>query len=116
VLVSAIEDDPHNFTRFALLQPQTVIADAIPDADASTLVLTVANRPGALFHALEPFAANDVDLMSLVSRPLVGAPWHYRFFLEVAASALDARMVKALAELEPRAVELRVLGSYRSGK
>jgi prephenate dehydratase len=116
VLATAIEDDPHNFTRFALLQPQTVIVDEIADADASTLVLTVANRPGALFHALEPFAANDVDLMSLVSRPLVGAPWHYRFFLEVAASATDARLAKALAELEPCAVELRVLGSYHSGK
>ena len=54
--------------------------------------------------------------MSLVSRPLVGAPWHYRFFLEVAAAASDPRMVKALAELAPRTVELRVFGSYRSGK
>jgi prephenate dehydratase len=57
-----------------------------------------------------------VDLMSLVSRPLVGEPWHYRFFLEVAAAESDARMKKALAELAPRTVELRVLGSYRSGK
>jgi len=54
--------------------------------------------------------------MSLVSRPLVGEPWHYRFFLEVAAAEDDERMRKALAELEPRAVELRILGSYRSGK
>jgi prephenate dehydratase len=116
VLASSVEDDPKNFTRFALLQPQSVEAEEIPDADASTLVLTVDNQPGALFHSLEPFAVNNVDLMSLVSRPLVGAPWHYRFFLEVSASESDARMTKALAQLEPRTVELRVLGSYRSGK
>jgi prephenate dehydratase len=54
--------------------------------------------------------------MSLVSRPLVGTPWHYRFFLEVAAAAWEPRMIKALAELAPRTVELRVFGSYRSGK
>ncbi len=116
ILASAVEDDLNNFTRFALLAPQTEAAEAIPEADATTLVLTVANQPGALFHSLEPFALNDVDLMSLVSRPLVGTPWHYRFFLEVAAAASDPRMVKALAELQPRTVELRVLGSYRSGK
>ena len=121
ILASDVEDDPKNFTRFALLQPDSASADAVPniaedDADASTLVLTVANQPGALFHSLEPFATNNVDLMSLVSRPLVGAPWHYRFFLEVAAAATDPRMLKALAQLEPRTVELRVLGSYRSGK
>jgi prephenate dehydratase len=116
ILVSGVEDDPHNFTRFALLQPASSVTGAIPEADATTLVLTVANQPGALFHSLEPFALNSVDLMSLVSRPLVGTPWHYRFFFEVAAAASDPRMVKALAELQPRTVELRVLGSYRSGK
>ena len=115
VLVAGVEDDPHNYTRFGLLLPEAK-AEKVEGADATALVLTVANRPGALFRSLEPFAANDVDLMSLVSRPLVGEPWHYRFFLEVAAAEDDARMQKALAELEPRAVELRILGSYRGGK
>jgi prephenate dehydratase len=116
ILAANVEDDPNNFTRFALLQPAAHAPKATPEADATTLVLTVANQPGALFHALEPFARNSVDLMSLVSRPLVGAPWHYRFFLEVAAAASDPRMVRALAELQPRTVELRLFGSYRSGK
>jgi len=116
VLLSAVEDDPNNFTRFALLQPTHSVTRAIPDADATTLVLTVTNEAGALFHALEPFAQNSIDLMSLVSRPLVVTPWHYRFFFEVAAAASDPRMLKALAELQPRTVELRVLGSYHSGK
>ena len=56
LLVSAVEDDPNNFTRFALLEPASAATEAIPDADATTLVLTVANQPGALFHSLEPFA------------------------------------------------------------
>ncbi len=116
LLVSSVEDDPNNFTRFALLEPDSAAIESIPDADATTLVLTVANQPGALFHSLEPFACNSVDLMSLVSRPLVGTPWHYRFFLEVSAAASDPRMVQALAELGPHTVELRVFGSYRSGK
>jgi prephenate dehydratase len=116
ILASSVEDDPKNFTRFALLQPASDEVEIDPEADASTLVLTVANEPGALFRSLEPFATNAVDLMSLVSRPLVGAPWHYRFFLEVAAAESDPRMQKALASLTPRTVELRVLGSYRSGK
>jgi prephenate dehydratase len=116
ILVSAVEDDPNNFTRFALLAPDSASLQTDSDADAATIVITIANQPGALFHSLEPFANNSVDLMSLVSRPLVGAPWNYRFFLEVAAAASDPRMSKALAQLEPHTVELRVLGSYRSGK
>jgi prephenate dehydratase len=115
VLAEGIEDDAKNYTRFALLQPP---ADAceVEDANASTLVLTVANEPGALFRSLQPFAENEVDLMSLVSRPLVGEPWHYRFFFEVAAAAGESRMKAALQALRPHTVELRVFGSYRSGK
>jgi prephenate dehydratase len=116
ILASAVEDDPNNFTRFALLAPHSATGAPVPDADSTAIVLTVANQPGALFRSLEPFAHNSVDLMSLVSRPLVGTPWHYRFFLEVAAAASDPRMIKAVGELAPRLVELRVLGSYRSGK
>ena len=117
ILAAGIEDDPNNFTRFALLQPQSMVKpSANSDADATTLVLTVTNQPGALFRSLEPFAANSVDLMSLVSRPLVGTPWHYRFFFEVAAAVSDPRMTRVLDELKDRTVELRVLGSYRSGK
>ncbi len=117
ILAAGVEDDPNNFTRFALLQPQSAVkASSNSDADATTLVLTVTNQPGALFRSLEPFAANSVDLMSLVSRPLVGTPWHYRFFFEVAAAASDPRMTRVLDELKNRTVELRVLGSYRSGK
>jgi prephenate dehydratase len=115
ILASEVEDDPKNFTRFALLAPEAT-AETVADADATTLVITVANEAGALFRSLEPLALNAVDLMSLVSRPLVGTPWHYRFFLEVAAAVSEPRMVKALEELRPRTVELRVLGSYRSGK
>ncbi len=111
------EDTAGSVTRFALLQPQSAVkASSNSDADATTLVLTVTNQPGALFRSLEPFAANSVDLMSLVSRPLVGTPWHYRFFFEVAAAASDPRMTRVLDELKNRTVELRVLGSYRSGK
>ena len=121
ILATGIEDDPHNFTRFALLEPTPVssterAALVDPEADATTLVLTVANRSGALFYALEPFAQNNCDLMSLVSRPLIGTPWQYRFFLEVAVPSTDPRLQKALTELAHHTAELRLFGSYRSGK
>lgn len=113
VILSEIEDDPGNYTRFALLSP----SPAQPtDADVTTIAITLVNQPGSLFMALEPFAQNSVDLHSLVSRPLKGTPWNYRFFLDLAAPLGSARLSRALDALQPRTVDLRVLGSYRSGK
>lgn len=121
ILATAVEDDPNNFTRFVLLEPAPVssadrAAVTDPQADTTTLVMTVANRSGALFGALEPFAQQNCNLMNLISRPLMGAPWHYRFFLDVAVPDTDPRLQRALTELAHHTVELRLLGSYRSGK
>ena len=109
ILVSGVEDDPNNFTRFALLEPASATPLRRPRCRCHNPRPHRCQSARRALHSLEPFARNAVDLMSLVSRPLVGTPWHYRFFLEVAAAASDPRMVKALAELAPRTVELRVL-------
>jgi prephenate dehydratase len=113
ILLSEIEDDPGNFTRFALLSPK---AEQAPDADATALAITIPNEAGSLFRALEPFAKNNVDLASLVSRPLKGTPWHYRFFFDLWAPLGDPRLTAALDMLKPRTVAIRIFGSYRSGK
>ena len=54
--------------------------------------------------------------MKIESRPVHGAPWQYRFYLDLQVSAKDARAGQALAELEKLVVGLRVLGSYESAK
>ena len=83
ILLEHIEDFRNNFTRFALLSPAVKVH---ADNTTSTIALTIPNRPGSLYHALAPFANSQIDLLSLVSRPIKGKPWQYRFFLDVAAS------------------------------
>ncbi|HUO61821.1 MAG TPA: prephenate dehydratase domain-containing protein, partial [Candidatus Acidoferrales bacterium] len=58
ILLSEIEDDPGNFTRFALLSPEP---EKVAGADATALAITIPNEAGSLFRALEPFAKNGVD-------------------------------------------------------
>jgi prephenate dehydratase len=109
VLRENLEDHEENYTRFVLLTSATSIGSG---ANKLSLVFKLPHQGGALYHALEPFARRGIDLVKIESRPIKGRPWEYHFYLDLQASTNDVEVVAALAELDERATEVRVLGCY----
>jgi prephenate dehydratase len=111
VLQSGLEDHSENYTRFVLLAPEGKIP---PGADKVSLVVRLPHRPGALHHALEPFARRGLSLLKIESRPVHGEPWQYRFYLDLQASAESPEVQAALVELRQLTEDCRILGCYRA--
>jgi prephenate dehydratase len=117
VLAAEIEDDPKNFTRFLVLARADAEVDPPVEALMKTSIVFALreNVPGALFKSLAVFALRDLDLFKIESRPRVGHPGRYLFYLDVQGRATDEPVERALDHLGEITAELKVLGSYPEG-
>ncbi len=124
ILASDIESNHANYTRFlALARPdsdpnQALHPDAMDTGEFRTsLVYTQReNVPGGLFKSLAVFALRDIDLLKIESRPLVGSPGQYVFYLDLSGHQDDEPVRNAVDHLQEIAARVRVLGSFRSGR
>jgi len=112
IIADEISDHPENLTRFVALARFTRL-----DHDAHTdwhtaLRLITKHEPGALHSAIEPLRYHDVQMTSLHSRPIMGEPWRYQFYIDVVGHRSTARVLRALKDVSDRSAELHVLGSY----
>jgi prephenate dehydratase len=111
ILAGDVGDHPEAFTRFVAVAPYTRIDRAAKEWRTAFSFVTD-HRPGALHHALEPFARHELDLVQLVSRPIPQTPWRYRFDAVLAGHPHDPIVAETLTELGGLTRELRVFGSY----
>ncbi len=103
-----IETDSNNFTRFF------IISWSKPSAkkDKTSATFTVKNEPGSLYNALKAFSANGINLTKLESRPIIGKPWEYRFYIDIEGDSEDPNIKKALLKLSEETDSIKVIGSY----
>lgn len=112
ILLTRLEDQKQNFTRFFLIQKRK---EVLAKADKTSIVFSLKNVPGALFKALSVFSLRDLDLSKIESRPVRGKPWEYMFYVDVLRGE-DEAMRKALDHLAEVAVFVKVLGIYPGAK
>lgn len=109
LIAENIEDNPVNFTRFAVIGHQS--ADRTGH-DKTAILFEIPHRPGSLADALIVFKRSRVNLTWIESFPLRGETPGYMFFCDLEGHERDARIRKALAQIGRKASRLEVLGSY----
>jgi chorismate mutase/prephenate dehydratase len=109
VLAQNIEDDARNTTRFLVIGKQDV---APSGRDKTSLVMSAANRPGAVHDLLVPLAQYGVSMTKLESRPSRAGLWEYVFYVDIEGHQSDSKVAAALDQLKQIAAFVKVLGSY----
>ena len=109
VIMSSIQDDKDNTTRFLVVGRQIFPPSG---HDRTSVLVFIHDKPGALFDVLSPFARHGISMNRIESRPSHQAKWEYAFFIDLAGHVEDEGMKQALAELEKDVAQVKVLGSY----
>jgi chorismate mutase/prephenate dehydratase len=111
MVASSIQDDTHNRTRFVVLGAQSE-QSAASAFDKTSLILSVPNKAGAVFHMLSPLASNGVSMTRFESRPARVGTWEYYFYVDLQGHVSQSNVAAALAELQQGCAFYKCLGSY----
>jgi len=84
--------------------------------DKTSVLFSIKDRVGALHDMLMPFKKYRINLTRIESRPSKKRAWDYYFFVDLEGHQQNARVKKALLELENKCRFLKILGSYPIGE
>jgi len=113
VVAHAIQDEAYNRTRFAIVcLPQTLATPPATGRDCTSLVVSVANKPGAVHDLLVPLKQNGVSMTRFESRPAKSGQWEYFFYIDLDGHISQAHVAQALSELQSMCAFYKVIGSY----
>jgi len=112
VLVPAIETDPHNYTRFLVLSRSSESRPITSKNTKSSLLVRVPDKAGSLYTLLGLITEAGVNLSKIESRPRIGLPWKYDFYLDLDLDGTEPAGQSLIATLQQETEFVKVLGTY----
>lgn len=111
IIAKDLANQPGNFTRFVIVSREPVVCDPQLPGKTSLLLATV-HEKGALLQCLNVLDKYGINMTKLESRPRLGKPWQYLFYVDLEGNRDDPDMRKALREIENKAAYFKILGCY----
>jgi prephenate dehydratase len=111
VLESDVEDHQDNQTRFVVVARAGIPAPTGHDR-TSIVCYQQADRPGSLHAILGQFAARNLNLTKLESRPTKRALGDYCFIIDLEGHVDDEVVADCLRDLHAQLAGVKFLGSY----
>lgn len=115
-VIEDVTDSKYNQTRFLVIKKNKESFDIDFKTIKSTIVVTSINdRIGMLYEILGIFYKNNINLISIVSRPTKDEIGKYHFFIEVAGYDNKDILLKTIEEIKKnKDLRIRVLGIYEN--
>ena len=104
-----VQDQGNNYTRFICISKNLEI---YPGANRTSIMLTTAHKPGALYKLLSRFYALGINVTKLESRPIPDRDFEFMFYFDLETSIYSEEFIQLMCELDDLCEEFKYLGSY----
>jgi prephenate dehydratase len=116
VLAAGIQDHDANMTRFVVVaRPEWGLPAPTGHDKTSIVCFQSSDHPGSLHMILGQFAARNLNLTKLESRPTKKALGQYCFVIDVDGHVADEVVADCLRALHATLSSVKFLGSYPAG-
>lgn len=114
ILVSGIETNKLNYTRFLLLSDKE---NGVPvsEKNKASIYFTLGHEIGSLSKILMILSFYNMNLSKIQSLPIVGKEWEYQFYVDLEYDNYD--MYKnAIEAIKPFSDKIGILGEFKKGR
>lgn len=112
--IGNVTDSKNNYTRFIIVEPtkdnsEVILKDKIK---AALYIMPQEDRPGILYDILKEFYNNNINLVSIMSRPTKKNMGTYNFYIELSGN-IDEKdtILKTIDEIKVN-YDVKLLGIY----
>lgn len=102
-----------NTTRFIVVASRKMYE---ANSNKISICFETKHENAALYNMLSHLTYNGLNMLKLESRPILGRPWEFRFFVDFEGNLGDAGVKNALRGILEEANYFRILGNYYTDK
>lgn len=110
ILSPNINFNKNNYTRFIIISKD----EPSKSGDKISLVLSIKNESGALFNVLKIFNRNNINMVKIESRPIIGKPWEYFFYIDFEGNINQDIIKLSIEEIKKESSYFKLLGNYKA--
>lgn len=110
IIKENINNNDSNYTRFIIIGKTLERGDM---NDAISIVFSSPNKVGALYDSLGIFKKNNLNMIRIESRPVVGKPWEYFFYIDFEGDINNAHVKEAIDYIQNNSSYFKLLGNYK---
>ncbi len=106
-----INYNSNNVTKFIVLSSEQLKKE---ENDKISIIVSIEDRPGSLADLIELFKSTGINMTKIESRPDIGSPFKYIFFIDFSGNIFDEKAQQLLKLVEDNSREFKFLGNYRA--
>ncbi len=114
LMIPHVADSKSNETRFFIISKKKIVEKLDTEVEASIVITAKKDRPGILFDILKSFHDLNINLKSIMSRPMKTEMGQYRFYFECMLFKNDIEILDMLSDMFKKSQDfiLQILGVY----